>query len=274
MFERFTDRARRVLVLAQDEARSMNHDFLGTEHLLLALLREGEGLAAKVLGELGVTTQAVEDRVKALIPPGTMTGESSGAPPFTPRAKSVMEHALREALQLGHNYIGTEHLLLGLLREGSGVAAQVLGELAVKQDDVRARVIEKLAGFAASQPASPIVAQQAQSTQGARDLIGKARTIGSADKGPIGTHHYLLAMTELADSMAGRILASLGVTTDLVKEKLAELPLAGTTDEDLLRTPITVEDGVKVIVDNLDLAERIRKGEVEIVVREKGQEQS
>ena len=127
LFERFTDRARRVLVLAQEEARDLNHAFIGTEHILLGLIREGEGVAAKALDALGVTFDVVREKVEEAIGPNA--NPSPGSPPFTPRAKKVLELSLREALQLGHSYIGTEHMLLGLVREGDGVAAQVLNEL-------------------------------------------------------------------------------------------------------------------------------------------------
>ena len=127
MFERFTDRARRVLVLAQEEARLLNHSFIGTEHILLGLIHEGEGVAAKALEPLGVTLEAVREKVEETI--GLAGTAPTGSPPFTPRAKKVLELSLREALQLGHNYIGTEHMLLGLVREGEGVAAQVLVSL-------------------------------------------------------------------------------------------------------------------------------------------------
>ena len=124
MFERFTDESRRVLVLAQEEARLLGHNYLGTEHLLLGVIRQGEGVAAQALASLGIHLEAVRVKVEETIgPAGTST---TGSPPFTPRAKKVMELSLREALQLGHNYIGTEHLLLGLVRDGEGVAAQVL----------------------------------------------------------------------------------------------------------------------------------------------------
>ena len=127
MFERFTDRARRVVVLAQEEARMLNHNYIGTEHILLGLVREGEGVAAKALEAMDISLNGVREQVQEII------GEGSHAPsghiPFTPRAKKVLELSLREALQLGHNYIGTEHILLGLIREGEGVAAQVLGKL-------------------------------------------------------------------------------------------------------------------------------------------------
>ncbi|MFI5036587.1 MAG: ATP-dependent Clp protease ATP-binding subunit [Acidimicrobiales bacterium] len=144
MFERFTDRARRVLVLAQEEARDLNHAFIGTEHILLGLIREGEGVAAKALDALGVTFDVVREKVEEAI--GANTNPSPGSPPFTPRAKKVLELSLREALQLGHSYIGTEHMLLGLVREGEGVAAQVLSDLGADMARVRTQVIQMMSG--------------------------------------------------------------------------------------------------------------------------------
>ena len=143
MFERFTDRARRVLVLAQEEARLLNHNFIGTEHILLGLIHDGEGVAAEALKSLGVSLEAVREKVEETIHPGSA---STGSPPFTPRAKTVLELSLREALQLGHNYIGTEHMLLGIVREGQGIAALVLVSLGADLDLVRRRVMERLAG--------------------------------------------------------------------------------------------------------------------------------
>ena len=142
MFERFTDRARRVVVLAQEEARLLNHDYIGTEHLLLGLLSEGEGVAAQALESLGISLDSVRHQVEERA--GIGESASQGEIPFRPRAKKALELSLREALQLGHNYIGTEHLLLGLIREGQGVAAQVLGELGAELGAVRQGVIEVL----------------------------------------------------------------------------------------------------------------------------------
>ena len=145
MFERFTDRARRVLVLAQEEARLLNHSFIGTEHILLGLIHEGEGVAAKALEQLGISLEAVREKVEETI--GLSGTAPTGSPPFTPRAKKVLELSLREALQLGHNYIGTEHMLLGLVREGEGVAAQVLVSLGADLARVRQQVIQLLSGY-------------------------------------------------------------------------------------------------------------------------------
>ena len=146
MFERFTDRARRVVVLAQEEARLLNHNYIGTEHILLGLIHEGEGVAAKALESLGISLEAVRAQVEEII--GHGGSAPSGHIPFTPRAKKVLELSLREALQLGHNYIGTEHILLGLIREGEGVAAQVLVKLGADLSRVRQQVIQLLSGYA------------------------------------------------------------------------------------------------------------------------------
>jgi Clp amino terminal domain, pathogenicity island component/UvrB/uvrC motif len=144
MFERFTDRARRVIVLAQDEARLLNHDHIGTEHLLLGLVHEGEGVAARALESLEISLEAVRQQVEEAVGRGQQA--PGGRIPFTPRAKKVLELSRREALQLGHNYIGTEHILLGLLREGDGVAAQVLVRLGADLSRVRQQVIRVLHG--------------------------------------------------------------------------------------------------------------------------------
>jgi len=144
VFERFTDRARRVLVLAQEEARLLNHSFIGTEHILLGLIAEGEGVAAKALAQLGISLEDVRERAQETI--GRVGFPPIASPPFTPRAKKVLELALREAHQLGHNYIGTEHMLLGLVREGEGVGAQVLVTLGADLGSVRQQVIQLLSG--------------------------------------------------------------------------------------------------------------------------------
>ena len=144
MFERFTDRARRVVVLAQEEARMLNHNYIGTEHILLGLIHEGKGVAAKSLESLGISLEAVRSQVEELI--GRGTSGPTGHIPFTPRAKKVLELSLREALQLGHNYIGTEHILLGVIREGEGVAAQVLVKLGADLNRTRTEVLSLLSG--------------------------------------------------------------------------------------------------------------------------------
>ena len=152
MFERFTDRARRVVVLAQEEARLLNHNYIGTEHILLGLIHEGEGVAARGMQSLGISLDSVRSQVVETIGQGHQS--PSGHIPFTPRAKKVLELSLREALQLGHNYIGTEHILLGLIREGDGVAAQVLEKLGADLPKVRHTVIQLLSGGSGDEPAT------------------------------------------------------------------------------------------------------------------------
>jgi hypothetical protein len=174
VFERFTDRARRVLVLAQEEARLLNHDFIGTEHILLGLIREGEGVAAQALDELDISLEAVRERVEETIGLSSIgpTGPT-GSPPFTPRSKKVLELSLREAMQLGHNHIGTEHVLLGIVREGEGVGAQVLNDLGADGDRVRQTVLDLLGGR--GDAGSP-----GMETQSGRPLLGSSlrRSVG------------------------------------------------------------------------------------------------
>ena len=171
MFERFTDRARRVVVLAQEEARMLNHNYIGTEHILLGLIHEGEGLAAKALENLGISLNAVREQVTEIIGKGQQA--PTGHIPFTPRAKKVLEYSLREGLQLGHTYIGTEHILLGLIREGEGVAAQVLVKLGADLNKVRQQVIQLLAGY--------------QSGQGEKAAAGVGPASGQAEGTPAGS---------------------------------------------------------------------------------------
>jgi ATP-dependent Clp protease ATP-binding subunit ClpC len=163
VFERFTDRGRRVVVLAQEESRMLNHNYIGTEHILLGLVHEGGGVAALALEKLDISIEAVRQQV------GEIIGQGQAAPtghiPFTPRAKKVLELSLREALQLGHNYIGTEHILLGLIREGEGVAAQVLQKLGADLNRVRQTVIQLLSGY-------PIAASEQMPTTGGTPASG------------------------------------------------------------------------------------------------------
>jgi ATP-dependent Clp protease ATP-binding subunit ClpC len=180
MFERFTDRARRVVVLAQEEARMLNHNYIGTEHILLGLIHEGEGVAAKALESLGISLDAVRQQVEEIIGQGQQA--PSGHIPFTPRAKKVLELSLREALQLGHNYIGTEHILLGLIREGDGVAAQVLVKLGADLNRVRQQVIQLLHGYQGKEPASAgTAAESAPSTSLVLDQFGRNLTQGARE---------------------------------------------------------------------------------------------
>src|SRR5688572_16624251 len=186
MFERFTDRARRVVVLAQEEARLLNHNYIGTEHLLLGLIHEGEGLAAKALETLGLSLEQVRAQVEDMIGVGSATPQ--GHIPFTPRAKKVLELSLREALQLGHNYISTEHILLGILREGEGVASQVLLKLNLQLVKVRQTVLQLMQG-----------APQAQETQAAQEAPS-----GSLVLDQFGRNLTALAVSGKLDPVIGR----------------------------------------------------------------------
>jgi ATP-dependent Clp protease ATP-binding subunit ClpC len=179
VFERFTDRARRVVVLAQEEARTFNHNYIGTEHLLLGLIHEGEGVAAKALESLGISLEGVRRQVEEIIGQGQQA--PSGHIPFTPRAKKVLELSLREALRLGHNYIGTEHILLGLIREGEGVAAQVLVKLGADLDPVRQQVIQLLSGHPGGEPVTPGTGDAARSTSVLLDQFGRNLTQAARD---------------------------------------------------------------------------------------------
>jgi ATP-dependent Clp protease ATP-binding subunit ClpC len=201
MFERFTDRARRVVVLAQEEARLLNHSYIGTEHILLGLIHEGEGVAAKAMESLGISLEAVRSQVEEII--GQGGSSPSGHIPFTPRAKKVLELSLREALQLGHNYIGTEHILLGLIREGEGVAAQVLVKLGADLSRVRQQVIQLLSGYQGGQgkPGEPA---------GAAPGAGAAGKEEAGDKGnsqildQFGRNLTQLAREKKLDPVIGR----------------------------------------------------------------------
>ncbi len=173
MFERFTDRARRVVVLAQEEARMLNHNYIGTEHILLGLIHEGEGVAAKALESLGISLEGVREQVEEIIGQGQTA--PAGHIPFTPRAKKVLELSLREALQLGHNYIGTEHILLGLIREGEGVAAQVLQKLGADLNRVRQQVIQLLSGYASGEQGTQQGGQKAGVSGGSEE--GKSSAV-------------------------------------------------------------------------------------------------
>ena len=180
MFERFTDRARRVVVLAQEEARMLNHNYIGTEHILLGLIHEGEGVAAKALESMGISLDAVRAQVEEIIGQGQQA--PSGHIPFTPRAKKVLELSLREALQLGHNYIGTEHILLGLIREGEGVAAQVLVKLGADLNRVRSTVIQLLSGYQGKEAVSQGgPAEGTASTSTVLDQFGRNLTVAARE---------------------------------------------------------------------------------------------
>jgi len=213
MFERFTDRARRVVVLAQEEARMLNHNYIGTEHILLGLIHEGEGVAAKALESLGISLEAVRSQVEEII--GQGQAAPTGHIPFTPRAKKVLELSLREALQLGHNYIGTEHILLGLIREGEGVAAQVLQKLGADLNRVRQQVIQLLSGYPAPReiPWRPVELAISAAQEEAEEN----------DETEVASEHLLLALLRDKESLAARMLGEFGVTEGRVRRLLEDI---------------------------------------------------
>jgi ATP-dependent Clp protease ATP-binding subunit ClpA len=242
MFERFTNRARHVIVLAQEEARRLQHNYIGTEHILLGLLGEPSGLAFRALEGFGMSLDGAREEVKAIV--GTGSGKLSGHIPFTPRAKKTLELALREALKLHHDYIGTEHILLGVIREADGVGARILKEHS-DLGEIRMAVLELLSTTPAeatrlrrwlrrSSAADPEAAESGEQpelrTTPAADtsLTEAARLAGGR---PVGSHHLLLAALGDPDTAAARALAALGVDLDQAKEALRTADVTGTSDE-------------------------------------------
>ncbi|HWF52727.1 MAG TPA: Clp protease N-terminal domain-containing protein [Solirubrobacteraceae bacterium] len=215
MFERFTEGAREVVVLAQDTARQLNHQSIGTEHILLGLLREGEGIAAEVLAARDVTLERVRAQVVEIVGAGE---ESTGTQiPFTPRAKKVLELSLRESLSLGHNYIGPEHILLGIARENTGVASRILLDFGVDAEKIRHEVSRLLATSQRSGRVDQVV--QLARVQ-AREL----------KHNELGTAHLLLGLLGQEEGIATRVLASLDVTLERVRAQVVRI--VGASEED------------------------------------------
>jgi len=236
MFERFTDRARRAVVSAQEEARRLQHNYIGTEHVLLGLLAVQGGVAFKVLDRFGMSQEGVREEVVALI--GRGSTPLSGHIPFTPRAKKTLELSLREALDLNHNYIGTEHILLGLIREGEGVAAQIIKGHGADLDSVRRAVVAMLHAYSSQRPGQRGLgglsgaageAEDRPATPAAQASVsGAVRLAGTR---PVGSHHLLAAALDDPDSAAARTLVSLGVDLDQAREALRTVDVTGTSDE-------------------------------------------
>jgi ATP-dependent Clp protease ATP-binding subunit ClpC len=226
MFERFSDRARRVIVLSQEDARLLNHNYIGTEHILLGLVHEGEGLASRALRSLNVSLEAVRQQVEEII------GQGDSTPgvhiPFTPRAKKVLELSLREALQLGHNYIGTEHILLGLVREGEGVACQVLVRLGASLPKVRARVLQLVADGSGEGAAVPTPSLSSELVAVLDEARRAAEEKGESEILPI---HLFLAAVDQPDGAAGRMLQVVGVDPEELRRQLTDESDEGPEDE-------------------------------------------
>jgi ATP-dependent Clp protease ATP-binding subunit ClpA len=220
MFERFSGQARQVVVSAQEEARELDHNYIGTEHLLLGLLAISDSLASASLTALGYTHDDVQASVEAMI--GRGKAPPGGHIPFTPRAKKVLELSLREALQLKHNYIGTEHILLGLLREGEGVAAQILADKN-PLDRIRGEVLARIESPGARE------AHGAGRTPAAHDVLALAAEL--AGEAPVGSHHILEAILEQPDSAAAKVLTDAGIDLDQLAAKLDEVSTEDTADD-------------------------------------------
>jgi ATP-dependent Clp protease ATP-binding subunit ClpC len=255
MFERFTATARRSIVLAQEEARVLNHNYIGTEHILLGLLHEAQGIGPRVLTQFGITLESTRNEVTAIVQVGKQS-VGGGHIPFTPRAKKVLELALREALTLHHNYIGTEHILLGLIREGDGVAVQILRKH-VDLLQLRMAVLNMLQVAVSGEPRRQM-AWARRLASGVRGNLGLGKSEGEgegevgevavlhatpaadetittaamlAGREPVGSHHLLLAALTDANSAAARVLASLGVDLTRAKDALHNADITGTSDE-------------------------------------------
>jgi ATP-dependent Clp protease ATP-binding subunit ClpC len=226
MFERFTDRARRVVVLAQEEARLLNHNYIGTEHILLGLVHDDEGVAAQALESLNIRLDAVRREVEQII--GQGGSPPSEQIPFTPRAKKVLELSLREAIQLGHNYIGTEHILLGLLREGEGVACQVLVKLGANLPTVRARVLQLVAKRPGKGASGALLTLSPELAAVVDEARRAAEANGESEVTPI---YLFLAAVEDPDGAAGRMLRSVGVDPEQLRRQLQGESDDGPRDE-------------------------------------------
>ncbi|MDO5051784.1 MAG: ATP-dependent Clp protease ATP-binding subunit [Pseudoclavibacter sp.] len=278
MFERFTDRARRVIVLAQEEAKMLNHNYIGTEHILLGLIHEGEGVAAKALESLDISLDAVREQVQDIIGQGQQ--RPTGHIPFTPRAKKVLELSLREALQLGHNYIGTEHILLGLIREGEGVAAQVLVKLGADLNRVRQQVIQLLSGFQGKEQvaAGPGGEQAAPTGKGSAvlDQFGRNLTQAAAESRldpVIGREKQIERVMQVLSRRSKNnpvLIGEPGVGKTAVVEGLAQAIVAGMVPETLKDKQVYSLDLGSLIAGSRyrgDFEERLKKVTKEIRTR-------
>jgi len=275
MFEKFTDKARRVVVLAQEEAKLLNHNYIGTEHILLGLIHEGEGVAAKALESLGINLDSVRQQVQEIIGQGQQA--PAGHIPFTPRAKKVLELSLREALQLGHSYIGTEHLLLGLIREGEGVAAQVLTKLGADTNRVRQQVIQLLSGFQGKETVA-VGGDNTEKQKGSQilDQFGRNLTQAAADgklDPVIGREREIERVMQIL-SRRGKnnpiLIGEPGVGKTAVVEGLAQAIVNGNVPETLKGKQLYTLDMGSLIAGSRyrgDFEERLKKVTKEIRTR-------
>lgn len=253
MFERFTGEARQVVVHAQEAARELQHNYIGTEHVLLGLFDAPASLPARVLRQLGFTKESVTADLLEIVPRGAEP-EKKGHIPFTPRAKKVLELALREAINLGHNHIGAEHILLGLIREGEGVAAKILAKHVDDLNRLRKAVLAEIA-----EP----TARTHKSTTAADEAFAAAEALAGA--GPVGSHHLLEALVRSEGSMAARVLADLGIDPEVIAAKIDELDPETTTDATPEETAARkmelrlAEDEVQLVFRDEQTLELVRK---------------
>ena len=275
MFEKFTDKARRVVVLAQEEAKLLNHNYIGTEHILLGLIHEGEGVAAKALEALGINLEQVREQVQDIIGQGAQA--PSGHIPFTPRAKKVLELSLREALQLGHSYIGTEHLLLGLIREGEGVAAQVLTKLGADTNKVRQQVIQLLSGYQGKETVS-VGGEVAPPAKGSQilDQYGRNLTHAAAEgklDPVVGREREIERVMQILSRRTKNnpvLIGEPGVGKTAVVEGLAQAIVSGNVPETLRGKQLYTLDMGSLIAGSRyrgDFEERLKKVTKEIRTR-------
>ena len=275
MFEKFTDKARRVVVLAQEEAKLLNHNYIGTEHILLGLIHEGEGVAAKALEALGINLEQVREQVQDIIGQGQQS--PSGHIPFTPRAKKVLELSLREALQLGHSYIGTEHLLLGLIREGEGVAAQVLTKLGADTNKVRQQVIQLLSGYQGKEAVS-VGGEVAPPQKGSQVLdqygrnLSQAAAEGKLDP-VVGREREIERVMQILSRRTKNnpiLIGEPGVGKTAIVEGLAQAIISGNVPETLRGKQLYTLDMGSLIAGSRyrgDFEERLKKVTKEIRTR-------
>jgi len=282
MFERFAEGARQVVVLAQEEARILKHDYIGTEHILLGLLREQDGgLAARVLASLDITVERVRAQVVSIV--GSREEVASGQIPFTPRAKKVLELALREALSLGHNYIGTEHILLGLARENEGVAARVLLDFDADPDRIRNDVIRMLSGPARSSPPAAEATEPPLLQIGLSDALldgagpplrAITRELEQRPGGPADAGDLLVVLAHVPDGLAANALAALGIDAETLARAVEEvrgsgarsrlLPPPGLATE---REQVRAEVAAAINAHDFALAAKLRERERELLTQ-------
>jgi ATP-dependent Clp protease ATP-binding subunit ClpC len=279
MFERFTESARLALSLAQSEARDLRHNFIGTEHLLLGVLGCGDDAVTEALDSYAVSPESVRTRVVELIGPGD--ADVGGKPPFTARAKKVLELSLREALAMGHDHITSAHVLLGILREGEGVGAQVLEEQGVDADRVRLWIAQSFGdrgprrrGGRGRRMRTRDIDRLASEAFAGSVAAVRARTTAAALAGPdpLGTHHVLLALLDEPESMAAKVLADLGVTKEQVEAKIVEIGIENTSDAPPKPVPqptkVALAEGVEIRITDPQLTALVEGGHVEELLAE------